>query len=58
MTNIFAVVGEHRVEPSRLLLVGDDGHFYAYDADDGRPTEVQPSDEWEWDPDADLAYIA
>ena len=52
MTNIFAVVGEHRAEPSRLLLIGDDGHFYAYGKGEGQPTEVQPSEEWQFDPDA------
>ena len=58
MTNIFAVVGEHRAEPSRLLLIGDDGHFYAYGKGEGQPTEVRPSEEWQLDPDAasDTAY--
>lgn len=51
MTNIFAVVGEHRDEPGRLLLMGDDGHYYAYDNDDRQPVEVEPSDDWEIDPD-------
>lgn len=52
MTNVFAVVGEHREEPSRLLLLGDDGHFYAFGSSAGQPTEVQPTDEWELDPGA------
>jgi len=52
MTNVFAVVGEHREEPSRLLLLGDDGHFYAFGRSAAQPTEVQPTDEWELDPDA------
>ena len=45
MTNVFAVVGQHRAEPSRLLLLGDDGRYYAYAAD-GRPTAVEPSAAW------------
>ncbi len=49
MTNVFAVVGEHRLEPDRLLLLGDDGHYYAYAAPSGQPTEVDPSDEWKID---------
>ena len=53
MTNVFAVIGEHRDEPGRLLLRGDDGHFYAYATDDGRPSAVEPTDEWEFDPDAE-----
>ena len=49
MTNVFAVVGEHRQEPERLLLLGDDGHYYQYAVPGGHPTEVEPSDEWEID---------
>lgn len=60
MTNVFAVVGEHRDEPTRLLLVGDDGRYYAYATNATNatnatsPTEVEPSDEWAIDdaPDA------
>ena len=58
MTNVFAVVGEHREEPSRLLLVGDDGHFYAYGTDDGEPVEVEPTDEWDLDREAAAAAFA
>ena len=50
MTNIFAVVGEHRVDPDRLLVVGQDGNTYDYNvpADQLLPTE--PSDEdWQVD---------
>jgi hypothetical protein len=52
MTNVFSVVGEHRAEPTRLLLLGDDGHFYAYATGKGQPTEVEPSEDWELDRDA------
>lgn len=51
-TNVFAVVGEHRQEPTRLLLLGDDGHYYAYQTPQGQTVEVEPSDEWDLDPDA------
>jgi hypothetical protein len=47
MTNVFAVVGEHRAEPERLLLLGDDGRYYAFA--DGRPAEVEPGDAWALD---------
>ena len=59
MTNVFAVVGEHRAEPSRLLLLGDDGHYYAFASShaDDRPTEIEPSDEWEIDQEA-LAFAS
>ena len=52
MTNVFAVVGEHRDEPSRLLLLGDDGNSYAYANAFGQPIVVEPTDEWSIDPDA------
>lgn len=51
MTNVFAVVGEHRREPGRLLLLGEDGRYYAYRAD-GAPLEVEPSAAWNLDEDA------
>lgn len=55
-TNVFAVVGEHRREPSRLLLLGDDGHVYAYLTPQGQPTEIEPGDDWALDPRA-LAHL-
>ena len=54
MTNVFAVVGEHRAEPDRLLLLGDDGRYYAFAAD-GRPIEVEPSGVWRLDADTAAA---
>ena len=48
-TTLFSVVGEHRKEPQRLLLLGDDGHFYAFTANLTKPTMVKPSDEWRID---------
>ena len=50
MTNVFAVVGQHRAEPGRLLLLGDDGRFYAYAAN-GRLTAVEPNAAWLLDED-------
>ena len=54
MTNLYAVVGEHRDQPGRLLLLGDDGQYYDYGALDsyGEPAQVVPSDEWAVDADA------
>jgi len=52
MTNVFRVVGEHRREPSRLLLLGDDGQFYAYTTDKGQMATVEPSEDWSMDRDA------
>ena len=49
MTNVFAVIGEHREKPDRLLLLGADGHYYTYVTADGPPVEVDPTEEWELD---------
>jgi len=43
--NVFAVVGQHRDDPSRLLLLGEDGRYYAYAADH-RPVQIALSDAW------------
>lgn len=51
MTNVFAVVGEHRREPGRLLLLGEDGRYYAYRAD-GAPMVVEPGAAWNLDDEA------
>ncbi len=51
MTNIFNVIGQHREEPSWLLLVGAYGHYYAYATEDAEPREVEPNDQWVIDSD-------
>jgi hypothetical protein len=43
---IFSVVGQHREDPDRLLLFGDDGHYYQLDPFEGTPTPVEPTDAW------------
>jgi uncharacterized protein YraI len=45
MTNIFAVIGEHRTEPGRLLLLGEDDLYYAYAAS-GPPHAVESTADW------------
>lgn len=52
MTNVFRVVGEHRTEPSRLLLLGDDGQFYAYATDKDHVAAVEPTEDWTIDREA------
>ncbi len=52
MTNVFAVIGQHRAEPDRLLLLGDDGRYYAY-TPDGQLTLADPADAWAIDDDDD-----
>lgn len=57
MTNVFAVVGEHRAAPDRLLLLGDDGRYYAFAAD-SRPTEVEPTGAWRLDDEISVSATA
>jgi hypothetical protein len=52
MTNCFSVVGEHRDDPDRLLLLGEDGGLYDLPSPDREPTPTRPTDEWTLDPDA------
>jgi hypothetical protein len=46
LPTVFAVVGEHRADPDRLLLLGDDGRYYAYQTDDGVPIAVELTADW------------
>jgi hypothetical protein len=48
-TNVFAVIGEHREQPEKLLLLGGDGRFYTYVSAKGPPVQVEPTEEWELD---------
>jgi hypothetical protein len=45
--NELAVVGENKNDPSQLLLLGADGHYYAYSLPDGDTKEVDPNDDWD-----------
>jgi len=42
-----AVVGESKDDPSQLLLLGEDGHYYAYSLPDGATRSVEPDDTWD-----------
>ena len=46
MTTVFAVVGEHRDDPARLLLLGDDGLHYDLRLPDGPAVPVDPDESW------------
>ena len=46
MTNVLAVVGEHRDDPDHLLLLGDDGHYYDLRLSDGATVPIQLNEEW------------
>ncbi|MGD9713791.1 MAG: hypothetical protein AB7V46_17275 [Thermomicrobiales bacterium] len=43
----FTVVGEHREEPSRFLVVGADGDYYEYDPAREHIAAVEPDERWE-----------
>lgn len=49
---VFAVVGQHRADPARLLLLGDDGRHYGYQAA-GHTAPVTPGHDWLLDRDRD-----
>jgi hypothetical protein len=49
---VFAVVGENRHDPDRLLLLGSDGQHYQYHLSDGTTSPVKPDEGWVIDPDA------
>ena len=52
MTNVFAVVGEHKTDQGRLLLQGDDGRYYAYGDRQGEVVPVRPEEDWSLDNEA------
>lgn len=54
MPVVFAVVGEQRDDPDRLLMLGEDGRHYDYRLDSGQTAPVEP-DEEEWRVDAGSA---
>jgi hypothetical protein len=49
MPIVFAVVGERADDPTCLLLLGTDGHHYAYRLLDGALTAIEPDDGWRID---------
>ena len=46
MTTVLAVVGEHREDPNRLLLLGADGQLYGLALPDGTTASVEPDEAW------------
>lgn len=57
MTLVFAVVGEHREDPDRLLVLGEDGHHYDYRLPTGQALPTEPDEAWEVDPSAVEAAV-
>jgi hypothetical protein len=48
--NELAVVGEHKDDPLQLLVMGTDGHYYAWSLPDGETREVEPDETWDMEP--------
>lgn len=49
MNNLYDVVGEHHSRPDRLLVIGEDGAFYAWELDTDQTLPVELSSEWRID---------
>jgi hypothetical protein len=50
VATVYTVVGQHRIVPSLLLLLGDDNRYYAH-SPAGRPSRVAPTAAWAFDAD-------
>jgi hypothetical protein len=42
----YQVIGELKENPHHLLMMGDDGHCYAYDLVSGEILPLEPDDSW------------
>ena len=51
MIAVFAVVGDDREDPNRLLLLGADGQLYDLALPDGTTAPVDPDEAWVVDED-------
>ena len=49
MNNLYDVVGEHHSRPDRLLVLGEDGAYYAWELDTDETLPVELSSEWRVD---------
>lgn len=49
MNNLYDVVGEHHSSPDRLLVIGEDGAYYAWELDTDETRPVELSSEWRVD---------
>lgn len=46
MLQFYAVVGEHKRNRDVLLVIGDDGHYYAWDLKTDSTEPVEPDEHW------------
>ena len=51
MNNLYDVVGEHHSRPDRLLVIGEDGAYYAWELETDQTLPVELSSEWRIDAD-------
>jgi hypothetical protein len=49
MPTVYAIIGEHRHDPDRLLALGSDGRHYAVVLPSGDAFPTEPDDEWSMD---------
>ena len=54
MSTVFAVVGQHREDPDRLLLLGEDGQHYDLRLPDGPTVPIEPDEFWTMDGDGSV----
>ncbi len=50
MPTVYSVIGEHRDNPDRLLVLGSDGRHYALVLPSGAASPTEPTEEWAIDP--------
>ena len=46
MPKQFAVIGEHDADPDRLLVVGEDGQYYAWELATDATVPIEVDEEW------------
>jgi hypothetical protein len=55
--NELAVVGENKDDPEQLLLLGEDGNYYAYNLPEDDTQPVEPDDRWNVEIDSDSGEL-
>ena len=53
-----AVIGENKQDPDQLLLLGADGHHYAYSLPTGATEPVEVDDHWQVEVETDQELFA
>lgn len=62
MTNEFTIIGEHKEDGRKFLVLGADGQYYDYRPEHEDFSPVEPDENWEVtgpdDPEIDGIYLA